>query len=125
MDWEGSFDAYAAGDLAERNGLGNATVLDGDAGAFKKLNSLFVSFADLYVNLDGVTRPDLWNVGLDVGRDHALQNCLFRHVLFYFCIRFCLCERGVVEFSEPDSVNVKRRDRSSTLRRNVYYGTSV
>ncbi len=101
MDREGSLDSDAAGDLAERDCLCDATVLDGDAGSLKKLNSLFVPFADLYVNLDGVTRPDVWNVGLDVSRDHALQNCLFRHVLFYFCIRF-VPSRGTM----PSSMNL-------------------
>jgi len=129
VDREGSLDSDAAGDLAERDCLCDTTVLDGDAGSLKKLNSLFVSFADLYVNLDGVTRPDVWNVGLDVSRDHALQNCLFRHVLFYFCIRFVpsrgtmpssmnlavLTSRGATEVPRLDGIYIMARFRARRL----------
>jgi hypothetical protein len=62
VERESSLDSDAAGDLADRNGLGNAAMLKGNDDAFEKLNALLASFSNLHVCAYCVAGSDSGNV---------------------------------------------------------------
>ena len=66
MERESSLDSNTRGNLSNGDGFSNSAVLNGDAYAFKQLNSLFAAFTDFYADLDGISGPDFWQVGLHV-----------------------------------------------------------
>jgi hypothetical protein len=124
VDRERSLDANTTRNLSEGDRLGDATMFDGDAETFEQLKSLFVAFANSYVNLNGITRPNRWGVSLDVWCGYAFQNCLFRHNLFTsVSLRFA----GSIELASSRQAvwlnQAQRRDESSTLEPNDYFGT--
>src|SRR2546423_2411829 len=76
---ERALDADARGDPADRDLFVQPTVADAKDRALELLEPLAVPLDDADGNGDGVTRPDLWEIGLEVLGGKRLQDVVHRH----------------------------------------------
>jgi hypothetical protein len=72
MQRECALHTNSTANFAESNGLGDSTVLHGDANAFEKLDSLLTGLADFDVGLNGIAGTNLGKVILPVRHRNAL-----------------------------------------------------